>query len=328
MFDYQRVAIILPERLGDTIFHTPSIKLLRKMRPAIRIDVIALSPLAAGVVENNPYINAIYVAPNDSELKRMASNYDVVMNIHNHAASRHCVATLGIPAITEEPTPHVRHQAAHSLAFFQQLLNCEIQPSEDRYTLFPAPANVTKVDSLLRAQKYVPDHDILIGCHIGCHSIAKKGWKIWQSLTHPKVWPLKNFIELEAALRRANPRIRLVLTGSAAEARLGAKLMRAAPRTINMIGRTSVLDFAALMDRLALFITPDTGTLHAACATNVGIIALFGPTDLEGTGPYPMQDNYRILQAETMSAISAEQVCKEVLLHTAIAEPMAATETP
>lgn len=319
MFDYQRVAIILPERLGDTIFHTPSIKLLRKMRPDIRIEIIALSALAAGVVENNPNVNAIYVAPSDREMKRMASRYDVVMNIHNHAASRRCVEVLGIPSITAVPSPHVKHQAAHSLAFFQQLLKCEIQPGEDRYTLFPGVVNHTKIDALLRAQDYVSERDILIGCHIGCHSIAKKGWKIWQPLTHPKVWPLQNFIELEAALRRANPRIRLVLTGSAAETRLGAQFMRAAPRTINLIGHTSVVDFAALMDRLALFVTPDTGTLHAACATNVGIIALFGPTSLEGTGPYPMRDNYRILQAEKINDISAAQVCGEVLLHPAIA---------
>lgn len=323
MFDYQRVAIILPERLGDTIFHTPSIRLLRKMRPDIRIDIIALSALAAAVVENNPHINAIYIAPNAGEIKRMASRYDVVMNIHNHAASRRCIEALGIPSITAVPAPHVKHQAAHSLAFFQQLLNCEIQPGEDRYTLFPVAANHTKIDTLLRAQNYVAERDILIGCHIGCHSIAKKGWKIWQPLTHPKVWPLQNFIELEAALRRANPRIRLVLTGSAAEARLGAQFMRAAPRTINVIGQTSVADFAALMNRLALFVTPDTGTLHAACATNVGIIALFGPTSLEGTGPYPMQNNYRILQAGEMADITAAQVCTEILLHPAIADSMA-----
>jgi hypothetical protein len=58
---------------------------------------------------------------------------------------------------------------------------------------------------------YVTERDILIGCH----SIAKKGWKFWQPLTHPKIWPLKNFIEMEAALRQANRRIRVVLTGSA-----------------------------------------------------------------------------------------------------------------
>lgn len=319
MFNYKNVAIILPERLGDTLFHTPSIRLLRKMRPDIRIDIIALSSLAASIVENNPYVNLVYVSPSAIELKRIAENYDVVINIHNHAASRRCVETLGISSITVVPMPEVKHQAAHSIAFFQQLLDCEIGSGENRYNLFPSKANHNKIDALLNAHNFSPENELLIGCHIGCHSIAKKGLKFWQPLTHPKVWPLKNFIAMEAALRSADRKIRVVLTGSAAEARLGARFMRAAPHTINLIEKTSVLDFAALMERLALFVSPDTGTLHVACATNVGIVALFGPTSLQATGPYPMQPHYRTLQAMQTHDITVEQVCAAILAHPSVA---------
>jgi heptosyltransferase-1/heptosyltransferase-2 len=51
-----------------------------------------------------------------------------------------------------------------------------------------------------------------------------------------------------------------------------------------------------LAKRADLFITADTGPLHIANAVKAKkIIALFGPTSIEITGPYPA-DNVVILQ--------------------------------
>jgi ADP-heptose:LPS heptosyltransferase len=116
-------------------------------------------------------------------------------------------------------------------------------------------------------------------------------------------------------LRATDSRIRFVLTGSQGEKPLGEKFMQRAPRSINLIDKTSVLDLAALMDRLTLFITPDTGAMHVACARKVGIIALFGPTQLQVTGPHPMRDNYRILQATNLAGLSIDDVLATAINH-------------
>jgi len=64
-------------------------------------------------------------------------------------------------------------------------------------------------------------------------------------------------------LRRTEPRIRFVLTGSTNERFLARQFTDAAPgEVINLVGRTSLLELAALMSSLSAFVTQDNGALH------------------------------------------------------------------
>ncbi|HEY3698988.1 MAG TPA: glycosyltransferase family 9 protein, partial [Spongiibacteraceae bacterium] len=303
-FDYKNVVVILPERLGDALFHTPALRLLKTLRPGIRLDVIALSPLSGEILKNNPHVDNVHIAPGKSETKRLAERYDVALAIHDHAGTRMYADWLDIETITITQSNVPMHRAQHSLDFMCELLGCATAGVDSHYDLFPGANNFVNVATLLREQGYASDNDILIGCHIGCHSIAKRGLKLWRAPTHPKAWPFDNFVALEAALRKKNSRIRFVLTGSKGEKSLGRKFVKLAPTAINLIDKTAVLDLAALMKSLALFITPDTGTLHVACATGIDIIALFGPTNVRVTGPHPLQKNYTVLQAQTLADIT------------------------
>ena len=50
-------------------------------------------------------------------------------------------------------------------------------------------------------------------------------------------------------------------------------------RPINLVGQTSFGGLAALISKLNLFISNDTGPAHVACAVNTPSITLFGPAD-------------------------------------------------
>jgi ADP-heptose:LPS heptosyltransferase len=317
MFDYASAIIVLPERLGDTLFHTPSLRLLKEKRPTLKIGIIALSPLCADVLKKNPYVDNLYLLPDQAETRRIAAGYEVAMNVHNHAHSRQYVDWLGLPTLAAPPNEKSVHTTQNALDFICSLLQCDISAVDKRYGLYPGADNTQKIADALQKAGATSQH-ILIGCHIGCHSIAKRGWKFWKPQVHPKVWSLQNFIALDAALRKHDPRFRMVLTGSKAEKNLGDKFIRKSPQSINLIDATSVTDLAALMQRLTLFVTPDTGTLHVACSSDVGIIALFGPTSLQLTGPYPMRDDYRVLQAENIDDIPVSQVFDAIVSHPAV----------
>lgn len=314
IFNYKSVVVILPERLGDSLFHTPALRLLKTLRPEIRLDVIALSPLSGEILKNNPYVDNVHIVPGKSETRHLAKRYDVALAIHDHVGTRKYAEWLSLETITIAQAKIPMHRSQHSLDFMCAQLGCATAGIDSHYDLFPDANNFANVATLLREQDYA-DTDILIGCHIGCHSIAKRGLKLWRSPTHPKAWPFEHFVALEAALRRKNSRIRFVLTGSKGEKNLGRKFVKLAPTAINLIDKTSVLDLAALMKSLSMFITPDTGTLHVACATGIDIIALFGPTNVRVTGPHPMQQNYTVLQAQTLADITVDQVVECVLAH-------------
>jgi ADP-heptose:LPS heptosyltransferase len=48
---------------------------------------------------------------------------------------------------------------------------------------------------------------------------------------------------------------------------------------VNFVGRTSLRQLPAIIERCSVVVAGDTGPLHAAMALGVPVVALFGPTD-------------------------------------------------
>ena len=59
---------------------------------------------------------------------------------------------------------------------------------------------------------------------------------------------------------------------------------------INLAGRTTLRQLAALIEGAELVIANDSGPMHIAAALNRPLVALFGPTNPVRTGPYGRQD--------------------------------------
>jgi ADP-heptose:LPS heptosyltransferase len=65
----------------------------------------------------------------------------------------------------------------------------------------------------------------------------------------------------------------------------------------DLVGRTTLLELAALARRARLFIGCDTGPMHLAAAAGAPVVALFGPADPARTGPYG--GRHRVVRAPT-----------------------------
>ena len=50
-------------------------------------------------------------------------------------------------------------------------------------------------------------------------------------------------------------------------------------------GKTAIADLPALLSQCHLFIGNDSGAMHVAAAVGWPVVAIFGPTDPEGTAP-------------------------------------------
>lgn len=310
---YLKIILVLPARLGDALFCTPAIHLLQKHWPQAQLDVLAMSAVTADMLAFNPAIKKIYTEKDD--LAKLAQQYDLALNLHFEALSDQQLATFAAEAKSIEAPNIIKHQSAQALEFIQRILSCEIDSTDLPYRLFPQPEHFQAVKTKLLAQGVDLDNDILIGCHLGCHRIAGLSWwKLLKGASHKKVWPLKKFLELEATLRKENPRIRFVLTGSKSEQHLAQKFIKSAPSSINLIDKTSVLELAALMHYLKLYLTSDTGTLHVACATQVNLVALFGPTSLVRTGPYPQREHHTIIQQPRITKLKVADVKQVVMM--------------
>ena len=57
------------------------------------------------------------------------------------------------------------------------------------------------------------------------------------------------------------------------------------PKIFNYAGKLSLIHSAALIQRSSLFIGPDSGLMHLACAIDVPVVGIFGPGNLAKWGP-------------------------------------------
>ena len=102
-----------------------------------------------------------------------------------------------------------------------------------------------------------------------------------------KQWPGQRFARAAEELA-AQVDATIVLLGSTAERAPAEAVRRALPthvRLIDLVGQTSLTHLAAVLTRLSVLITGDTGTMHLAAAVDTPIVAVFGLTDPGRFGP-------------------------------------------
>jgi heptosyltransferase I len=81
----------------------------------------------------------------------------------------------------------------------------------------------------------------------------------------------------------------IVLTGSTGDRPLVASLAGMLPPgvpTVNLAGELPLPVLAAVLQRLAVFVTGDTGPMHLAAAMGTPVAALFGPSDPARYAPH------------------------------------------
>ena len=134
-------------------------------------------------------------------------------------------------------------------------------------------------------------------------------------------WPLERLASFMRRLH-AEAGAAFLLSGSAAEEALCASLAeqcRALPH-LNLAGRTSLEELAALCSRADLLVTNDTGTLHVAAARGLPSVSLFFATALPWeTGPW--RPGCFVLQADLeCSPCDHQVVCPHVMCRERIPE--------
>ncbi|MBI2447742.1 MAG: lipopolysaccharide heptosyltransferase II [Candidatus Omnitrophica bacterium] len=76
---------------------------------------------------------------------------------------------------------------------------------------------------------------------------------------------------------------------------------------LNMAGSTSLGQLAGLIERCNVFITNDTGPMHIAYGVRTPVVAIFGSTDPNRTGP--PGDSHKIVRKDVPCSPCFKRVC-------------------
>jgi lipopolysaccharide heptosyltransferase II len=121
-----------------------------------------------------------------------------------------------------------------------------------------------------------------------------------------KCWPLASFAELAGLLYRAG--YKPVFFGSLNDIEPINKITAMLDfKTVNLAGKTTLLEAAALISRCAAFVSNDSALMHFAAALDIPVVGIFGPSDPLHTHPWSI--NYRVVAAP--KACLKQKICKE-----------------
>ncbi|MDY0150192.1 MAG: glycosyltransferase family 9 protein [Kiritimatiellia bacterium] len=138
------------------------------------------------------------------------------------------------------------------------------------------------------AQPPIPNLDIDEAIPDGCPGphVAFAPFSRWAT----KNWPLEKFAELGRRLvAEMGCHIRII--GGPSDQAAGEKLaVQIGEGARNMCGQTDLPGLCALLKAMDLLVTVDSGPMHWADAMGVPLVAIFGATDPDRTGPYRQRE--------------------------------------
>ncbi|HEX3724357.1 MAG TPA: glycosyltransferase family 9 protein [Nitrolancea sp.] len=292
---YERIAVVRALQLGDLLSAIPAFRSLRAGFPSAEITLIGL-PWAQWLVQRvHQYIDHFVEFPGFSGIDEVEyveeraergcealrdAKYDLIVQLHGSGqASNRFVQAIAQPGsqtagyfVGERPEfltfaapyPDDQPEVLRNLKLMR-LLGCPDTGCALELPLLAsdqAAANelLAPLTSTFEASRP------LIGIHAGSRSPARR-------------WPPERFALVADHLAYAHG-ARILLTGSPEEEVLAAEVAsRMRTPVLNLAGKTSLGGLAALIARLDLFISNDTGPAHLANAVDTPSVTIFGPAE-------------------------------------------------
>jgi len=343
----KKILIVNLTRLGDLLQTSPTIAGLKEMHPEAEITVVAernfaevsrglpgvdrvweldLDRLGHHVVGGD--LRAAYALVEGDVQRLRAERFDLALNYSSSRMSAVLMALIGVPdtrgwtmtrdghrliahpwsRLFSASTLHRRQAAFNLVDYYKRVAGVEGGP---RRLLFTVPdAARTRVVSILAAAGH--GGEPLVALQLGASRDARR-------------WPAASFVALG---RELSTRLgaRIVLCGGGGDRAVAEEVAAGlGPVALDACGRTSVAELGALLSRVDVLVTGDTGPMHMAVAVGTPVVALFfGPALPFDTGPYGT--DHLCLHAEVACApcdhnvTCLEPFCRETLAPAAVAE--------
>lgn len=263
------VLLITSTRIGDAIINSGVLRHLVETRPEARFT-IACGPLAAPLFAAVPRLERVIVM---SKKKAGAHWFDLWRQTVGHrwdlVVDLRCSATAWALLADERRILQQSSAPIHKVAEAASALGIDTVPDPKIYLSEAAKA---------KAAELLPD---------GAPVLA-----ICPSASMPyKIWPGTRFGELVKRLTAkggAMAGARVVIFGGPGDQASAQPIHAALPDAglIDLTGKLGLMDVAACLQRVRLFIGNDSGLMHMAAAMQTPTLGLFGPSDERRYGPY------------------------------------------
>jgi ADP-heptose:LPS heptosyltransferase len=291
----KRILIIQTAFIGDVILATALVEKLHDYFPNSEIDFLVRKGNQA-LLKNNPYINTVLVWEKGKKkfkhlflLKRAIkkNRYDLVVTAHRFASSGYLAAFSGAKHIVGFKKNPFSFKFSHSI---EHNLSSGLHEVERNQLLI---ASIT--DEVARNPKLYPsidDYDFVKQFQLGDY-VCMAPASVWFTKQLPK----QKWLELIQQYKSSNMSVYLlggpndVINNDYIQASAFQK------NVVNLAGKLSFLESAALMASAKMNYVNDSGPLHMASAMNAPVTAFFCST-IPAFGFGPLSDNAQVIEVK------------------------------
>ncbi len=293
MPEMKKILIVQTASIGDVILATPLLESLHREYPEARIDMLVKKGME-GLFQGHPYLGKLYLwIKSEKKLRHLydilkevqSERYDLVVNVQRFfltgllTAFSRAAMTIGFDKnpMSVFFSKRVKHEIGdgkyHETSRNLRLLESLASPAGQRPVLYPSAHDEAKV-SQYKTRKYI------------CVAPA--------SLWYTKQFPKEKWIGF---VGQVPADIYVYFLGSAADRGLCDEIIAEAghPDTLNMAGRLSLLETAALQRDAAMNFVNDSAPMHLASAVNAPVTAIFCST-VPDFGFGPLSDNSSVVE--------------------------------
>jgi ADP-heptose:LPS heptosyltransferase len=283
-----KILVIKPSSLGDVIHGLQVAAAIKDGLPGASIDWVVRDCFSE-MVKFSALASRILLFHRGSGLRKFHKliaeirerHYDYVLDMQGLARS-------GVMTYFSDADVKIGRSDAREFSWL----------AYDRRISLPRAPHVHAIDILLQ---FLPEFGLppeLRGCvkfsakptgalETFCENISADGTPVIllfpESRRREKIWPY--FHELSVALSRKFTDARLVMVAQ------NEILTGERPKNFyNLSGKTSIGDMIWLLQNCSVAVANDSAPMHLAAAMKIPVVALFGPTDPQKFGPYPIGD--------------------------------------
>ena len=316
--DAPRILLVRPDHMGDLLFITPALRMLRQRFPEAHLTAL-VGPWGTSVLTNNPHVDESIALPFPGFSKapkpslwqpyalllrwahRLEGQYDVAFVLRfDHWWGALLAYLARIPQrigyATPEVAPFLSHAASYTAGRHEVAQNLELAgfgPTDQSHNHASMPAVMPAHYPL---EFHIPEKacawaaDALAGaCPIAIHPGAGAAVKLW----HVDGWAT-----VADTLAQATGS-HIVLTGSGAERALCLSIKERMTTAASVLaGETTLDQLAAILARCQLVLGLDSGPLHLAVAVDTPTVHLYGPVDHRSFGPWGTAERHRVLTSD------------------------------
>lgn len=291
-----RILIIHTAFIGDIVLSTPLIKKIKDTYPDSDITYVT-TPSGEAILKNNPYLNNIIVYDKRGEHKGISGvwqlgkrlryeNFNMVITPHRYLRSSI------LSWLSRSPIRKGYDIASGSCLFTEKIKYDRTKHEVEKLLSFVAPENKKRYEIEL----YPGENEKMKGDNLWKENLLEDKKVVVLapgSKWFTKQWPVEYFNKLAESLKKLS-NVRLIVVGGKDEINLPIEK----ENTIDMRGKTSLLELADILSKVDVVVTNDSSPIHIASAfKKPRIFALFGPT-IEKFGFFPWSLNSKVFQVD------------------------------